>query len=100
MQTIASVSDLPAASPLVTVAQFCKRHPAFTVGGMRHLLFQDPAGFRAACTMRFGRRVLIDEPAFFVWLAANRGRGNLFRSDPNANSRVRNARAGALGGAA
>lgn len=62
----------------LTVAQFCKRHPAFTVGGMRHLLFFNPEGMREACVARFGRRVLIDEAAFFAWLRANRGRTNLF----------------------
>lgn len=61
----------------LTVAQFCKRHPAFTVGGMRHLLFFNPEGVREACIVRFGRRVLVDEAAFFAWLRANRGRSNL-----------------------
>lgn len=62
----------------LSVVQFCKRHPAFTVGGMRHLLFFNPEGMREACIVRFGRRVLIDEAAFFAWLRANRGRTNLF----------------------
>lgn len=62
----------------LTVAQFCKRHPAFTVGGMRHLLFFNPEGMREACIVRFGRRVLVDEVAFFAWLRANRERTNLF----------------------
>ena len=67
---------------LLTVTQFCKRHPAFTAGGMRHLLFFDPEGMREACIVRFGRRVLIDEAAFFDWLRANRGRTNLFGGPP------------------
>lgn len=72
----------------LTVAQFCKRHPAFTVGGMRHLLFFNPEGMREACIARFGRRVLIDEAAFFAWLRANRGRTNLFGDTaPKARAR-------------
>jgi len=63
---------------LLTVAQFCKRHPVFTVGGFRHLLFYNPEGCRESCIVRFGRRVLIDEAAFFDWLRANRNRTNLF----------------------
>lgn len=70
--------DIPV---LLTVPQFAKRHPAFTAGGLRHLLFADPEGFRAACVARFGRRLLIDEGAFFAWLRRNRLRTNL-RADP------------------
>lgn len=81
-------TDVEVAPVFLTVAQFCDRHPAFTVGGMRHLLFFDPEGMREACIVRFGRRVLIDEAAFFVWLRANRGRTNLFGDTaPKARAR-------------
>lgn len=79
----ATTNETNGAVPVfLTVAQFAKRHSAFTAGGLRHLLFCDPAGFRAACIVRFGRRVLIDEAAFFTWLRANRERTNLFGGPP------------------
>lgn len=81
-----SAADGASMPVFVTIAQFCKRHPAFTVGGMRHLLFFNPDGMRDACVVRFGRRVLLDEGAFFAWLRANRDRPNLFSSDPKSSS--------------
>lgn len=66
---------------LLTVPQFARKHPAFTAGGLRHLLYCDPEGFRDTCVARFGRRLLIDEGAFFLWLRRNRLRTNL-RADP------------------
>ena len=53
---------------LLTVEQFCQRHPWAKVGGLRHLLFHDTDGFRDACTLRFGRKLLLDEAAVFAWL--------------------------------
>lgn len=59
---------------LLTVKQFCQRHPAFTQGGLRWLLFhrQDNGLERAIVTV--GRRLLIDVDAFFGWLAQQNGR--------------------------
>ena len=67
---------------LSTVRQFAARHPAFTEGALRWLVFQasnpdaarDPARVRAfrSVIVRLGRRVLIDERAFFAWLRAGR----------------------------
>lgn len=54
----------------MTVKQFVEKHPAFTAGGMRSLIFNasgdraDPDGF-ARCIRRIGRKVLIDERGFF-----------------------------------
>jgi len=53
---------------LFTVADWCKTHPWPPVGGLRHLVFHaDKNGF-ASCIRRCGRRVLIDEAAFFQWV--------------------------------
>ena len=65
---------------LLTVKQFSDRHPAFTQGGLRHLIFFARArrtsrgevagnGLDAAL-VRVGRRILIDEARFFAWLDA------------------------------
>ena len=65
---------------LLTVRQFAARHAAFSEGGLRWLIFNAkgrksskdaiaPNGLEAAL-VRVGRRVLIDEHAFFGWLDA------------------------------
>lgn len=55
---------------LYTVKQFCEKHPAFTNGGIRHRIFYASTnGLEAMRVLiRNGRRVLIDETAFFEWL--------------------------------
>lgn len=54
---------------LFTVRQFCEKQPAFTAGGIRSMLFykMDEAE-KAGAVVRFGRRVLIDEPRFLAWI--------------------------------
>ncbi len=65
---------------LLTVKQFNEKHPAFSQGGLRHLIFFARArrtsrgevagnGLDAAL-VRVGRRILIDEARFFAWLDA------------------------------
>ncbi|MFA7277056.1 MAG: hypothetical protein WC043_09675 [Pseudobdellovibrionaceae bacterium] len=50
---------------IFTVRQFCDRNPAFTPGGIRHLIFySDKNGFSTSFK-RIGRRVYIDETQFF-----------------------------------
>ncbi len=66
-----------ARSPTIsTVKQFCQRHPAFTEGGIRHLLFhRDSNGLAASgAVITVGRRVLLDEARFFEWLRSNAGK--------------------------
>jgi len=55
---------------LSTVKQFSQRHPAFPEGGLRHRIFHaDTNGLSGSgAIVRNGRRVLIDEERFFVWL--------------------------------
>ena len=59
---------------LSTVKQFPKKHPAFTEGGMRHIIFHanDNGLEESGALVRLGRKVLIDEELFFSWLK-NRG---------------------------
>jgi len=47
---------------LLSIEQFCQREPAFTQGGIRHLIFTK--GHNLPGIHRFGRRVLIDPVAF------------------------------------
>jgi hypothetical protein len=66
--------------PLFSVKQFSEKHPAFTQPSLRALI--DKARERysshgvivgnglAPAIVRIGRKVLIDEEAFFRWLAS------------------------------
>lgn len=53
---------------LATVRQFCERHPFMTEGGVRHLIFHAESNGFSRCIRRIGRRVYIDETAFFIWM--------------------------------
>ena len=58
-----------------TVNQFIKKYPAFTNGGMRHLLFHSNSnGLDASGAIkRIGRKILIDVEKFFQWIEAQNG---------------------------
>ena len=53
---------------LATVRQFCERHPFMSEGGLRHLIFNARSTGFSGCIRRIGRRVYIDETAFFQWI--------------------------------
>lgn len=53
---------------LLTVNQFADKHPAFPVGGLRHNIFHAGTNGFDKCIRRIGRKVLIDEGAFFNWV--------------------------------
>ena len=53
---------------LLTVPQFALEHPAFSQSSLRHLIFDaNTNGFRQVIK-RVGRKILIDETAFFHWI--------------------------------
>ena len=70
--------DTLAGRSLLTVSQFSEKHPAFTQGSLRHLIFQAKpresqrgkvsANGLDKALLRMGRRVFIDEQQFFEWL--------------------------------
>lgn len=53
-----------------TVNQLCARHPAFTKGGIRALIFNEKTnGLReSGAVVRISRKVLINEEKFFSWI--------------------------------
>ena len=56
---------------LKTVNQFVDCNPAFTMGGMRQLIFHKGSeAEQAGAIVRFGRKILIDEAAFIAWVKA------------------------------
>lgn len=70
---------------VLTVRQFSRRNPAFTEAALRNLIFkaeprQSSRGpipgnglTEAGALIRIGRKVLIDETAFFAWMDAQQG---------------------------
>ncbi len=58
---------------LIPANDWPKHHAWPPIGGMRHLIFNaDSNGFNVV-VRRVGRRVLIDEGAFFDWVRRNGG---------------------------
>lgn len=59
---------------LLTINQFVEEHKFATNGGLRHLIFNasNGNGFDKVIR-RLGRRVLIDETAFFEWVNEQNG---------------------------
>lgn len=71
---------------LLTVRQFSERHPAFSQGSLRNLIFLGKPretsrgvlpgnGFDRAL-VRMGKKILIDEQLFFEWLEAQHRAGS------------------------
>jgi hypothetical protein len=56
----------------LTANQFCEKHPAFTIGGIRALIFNEHQNrlAKSGAIVRIGRKVLIDETKFFAWVAS------------------------------
>ncbi len=55
----------------LTVNQFHKKHKAFTMGGLRALIFNEETNGLAesGALIRVGKKILIHEPTFFnIWL--------------------------------
>ncbi|HKQ22887.1 MAG TPA: hypothetical protein VJT81_00410 [Burkholderiales bacterium] len=59
---------------IVTFRQFAEQNPAWTQASLRWLRFnQGTNGLQqAGAFVEIGRRVLLDKPAFFRWLRAQR----------------------------
>ncbi|MDO9422861.1 MAG: hypothetical protein Q7T40_01545 [Methylobacter sp.] len=55
---------------LSTVNQFTAKQPAFTLGGMRSLIFNEHTNglAKSGAIVRIGRKVLIDDAKFFAWI--------------------------------
>jgi hypothetical protein len=53
---------------LIPLTKWSNYHPWPSVGGLRYLVFFAEANGFQSCVRRAGRRVLIDEKAFFEWM--------------------------------
>lgn len=58
-----------------SVSQFSEKHPAFTVGSLRALIFNASTNglTQSLAIVRVGRKVLINEDKFFGWLETKSG---------------------------
>ena len=56
---------------LLTVNQFVEKHQFATFGGLRHLIFYANTNGFSKVIKRIGRRILLDETAFFEWVEEN-----------------------------
>lgn len=60
----------------LTVNQFCDKHKAFKIGGVRSQIFNEETnGLKeSGAIVRNGRKILINESKWFAWLeAGNQG---------------------------
>lgn len=69
MNTTATATT-PTRPPLQTVKQVADNNPAFTIPSLRWLLFHRATNGLDACTVKIGKRVLIDPVAFEKWQIA------------------------------
>lgn len=53
---------------LIPVSKWNQHHEWPPIGGLRHLIFYENQNGFCEVVKRCGRRVLIDENAFFAWL--------------------------------
>ena len=69
------IATPPVGAPtrLIPVTEWSDHHPWPPYGGLRHLIFNEDRNGFAKCVRRVGRRVLIDERAFFEWVAEQAG---------------------------
>lgn len=69
-KTTTSKDDAVAPGRLIPAAEWRKYHPWPGEGGLRHLIFHANKNGFDRVVRRVGRRVLIDEAAFFSWVDA------------------------------
>ena len=62
--------SIPTEWAYLTVPQFTEKHRAFTLGGVRSLIFNEHSNglAKSGAVIRVGRKVLLNEPKFFNWV--------------------------------
>ena len=58
---------------LILLTRWSEYHPWPPLGGLRHLVFHARSNGFDRVIRRAGRRILIDEEAFFAWIEAQNG---------------------------
>ncbi len=67
---MASANEIDTPSRLIPLTEWNQYHPWPPLGGLRHLVFNAEYNGFDRVVRRVGRRVLIDEAAFFKWVDA------------------------------
>ena len=62
-----------ATTRFIPVAKWNEYHPWPPQGGLRHLIFFEKSNGFDSVVVRIGRKVLIDEEAFFAWVRSKKG---------------------------
>jgi hypothetical protein len=62
----------PPSPRLIPVTDWSKYHPYPPIGGLRHLIFHGKTNGFDQVVRRIGRRVLISEKDFFLWVEQQR----------------------------
>jgi hypothetical protein len=60
---------------LLTVKQFAQKHPAFSEASLRFNIFHESKNGLDKVIKRVGRKILINEEAFFAWVEDQNERG-------------------------
>lgn len=60
--------EIKSITRLIPATDWDKHHSWPPIGGLRHLIFNEKSNGFNMVTRRIGRRVLIDENAFFAWV--------------------------------
>ena len=63
-------------SNFLTVKQFAAKHPAFSEASLRYHIFHEEKNGLNLALKRVGRKILIQEDAFFVWIDSLQGNSN------------------------
>ena len=61
---------------LIPVPDWPEYHPWPPIRGLRHLIFHSKTNGFDRCVFRVGRKLLIDESAFFAWIDSQQKRVN------------------------
>jgi len=83
METTQQVTSQTHVPVLSTIRQFSERHPTFSQGSLRNLIYLStercsskgkiPGNGLAIALLRIGRKLLIDEAKFFQWVDDQQG---------------------------
>lgn len=68
------MNEAPAARRLIPASKWHQYHPWPTQAGLRDLILKARRNGLASAIRRVGRRVLVDEAAFFAWVDQQGGR--------------------------
>lgn len=61
---------------LIPLTKWPEYHPHPPIGGLRHLVFNSQKSGFDKVIRRVGKRVLIDEAAYFEWVEAQNSQGD------------------------